>query len=339
MRGQSFRLWALAFAASAACRHVEGGQQAEVPRPGVPQQELALLEGTYSINASECTRTAEDVVDMQRRCSGARWADCVYAATMYAQGCGVAQDLARAEALYQRSCGFGSMVGCASAATVTKDVERSIALLEEPCARGYRYACGVLGAELFNRGKEADVARATDLLDKACREDRPVFCGALGTLVAQWKIEPRFAATRELLEQACRGQDPDSCHTLATALEDGSLGTVDYDRAAALNSATCHQLNHLPSCNSFGSMLMNGRGCEQNQWQGAWYFYQACNRGYGPACDSMGEATEKGWGGPASPSKALPFYDHACKLGSEHACKRAKELRADGSGIVEPTGR
>jgi TPR repeat protein len=195
-----------------------------------------------------------------------------------------------------------------------------------------------MGLQLFNRGKEADVARATDLLNKACREDDVYFCGFLGQIVIKWKIEPRFAATQTLLEHACKERDLDSCYVLARALEDGSLGTMDYDRAAALNSASCHQLHYLPSCNALGYMLVLGRGCEKNPLQGAMLFYEACNRGYGPSCDSMGEATEKGWGGPASPAKALPFYDRGCDLGFEDACKRSKELRAAGSGIVEPTG-
>ncbi len=327
------QLWIPALTVSAACGHVEGVPHAESPRAGVPRQELALLEREYSFNASQCIRTAEEVVDMQRRCSDTRWADCVYAATMYLRGCGVAQDPVQAEALYQRSCGFGSVLGCAMAGVLTKDFERSIALLEEPCSLGYLAACGNLGITLFNRGNKTDVARATDLLAKACHEDHVYFCGTLGEIVIKWKIEPRFAATQALLEHACKEQDLDSCYILAIALEGGSLGTVDHVRAAALHSAKCHQLNHLPSCNSLGYMLVLGQGCEKNPPQGAWYFYEACNRGYGPSCDRMGEATEKGWGGPASPSKALPFYDRGCELGSEQACKRAKELRAGGSGL------
>jgi len=334
MKFKSSQLCTLALTFSASCGHVEGVRHAEAPRAGMPLQELAVLEREYSFNVNQCIRTAEEVVDMQHRCSEARWADCVYAATMYLRGCGVAADRVKAEALFQRSCGFGSSLGCAMAGVLTKDFERGIALLEEPCALGYLAACGNLGIKLFNRGKRADVARATELLDKACREEHVYYCGALGKLVIKWKIEPRFAATQTLLEHACKERDLESCYMLAIALEDGSLGTVDYDRAAALNWATCHQLDHLPSCNSLGYMLVLGRGYEKDPLKGAMLFYVACNRGYGPACDSMGEATEKGWGGPASPSKALPFYDRGCELGSEHGCKRAKELRAAGSGIV-----
>jgi TPR repeat protein len=337
MKLKSSQLWMLALPVNAACGHVEGVPQAQAPCAGTPQQELALLEREYSLNERQCIRTAEEVVDMQRRCSETRWTDCVYAATMYLEGCGVAKDPVLAEGLYQRSCGFGSRLGCAMAGALNTDLERSIALLEEPCAQGFLWACGKLGAALFNRGKEADMARAMDLLDKACREDRVSFCGDLGKAVVKLKIEPRFAATLGLLEHACKAKDLDSCYVLAVALEDGSLGTVDYDRAAALNSATCYQLSHLPSCNSLGYMWVLGRGCERNPLQGAWLFYMACNRGYGPSCDSMGEATEKGWGGPASPSKALPFYDRGCELGDEHACQRAKELRASGSQIAEPS--
>jgi TPR repeat protein len=55
-------------------------------------------------------------------------------------------------------------------------------------------------------------------------------------------------------------------------------------------------------------------------------FYGTCAMGYGPGCDSMGEAMEKGWGVPADAAKAVPFYKRGCALGSEHACQRAREL-------------
>lgn len=86
-------------------------------------------------------------------------------------------------------------------------------------------------------------------------------------------------------------------------------------------------------------MCVLGRGRETNALQGARYFYDACNKGYAPACDSMGEAVEKGWSGPASAAKALPFYDRGCGLGSEHACQHARELRASGVEVVEPAAR
>jgi TPR repeat protein len=337
MNFKSPQLWTLALAVIAACGHA-AVPPPEAPRPGVPQQELEVLRTEYSFEQSQCIRTAEEVVDMQHRCSETRWADCVYAATMYLRGCGVAEDPLQAEALYQRGCDFGSMLGCAMAGRLTQDLDRSMVLLEEPCVRGYSNACGNMGVILSNRGDETDVARAAELLEKGCREDEVAFCRALGNTVIKWKIESRYGATRALLEHACTAQDLESCYILAIALEDGTLGTVDYDQAAVLNSATCHQLDYLPSCNSLGYMFVLGRGCEKNPVQGAMLFYEACSRGYGPSCDSMGEATEKGWGGPASPSKALPFYDRGCKLGSEHACQRAKELRAAGAGIVEPMG-
>jgi TPR repeat protein len=255
---------------------------------------------------------------------------------MYYRGCGVAQDLVTAKALYQRSCDFGSRVGCTMLGIIESDFERSTALLSEPCALGYLLACGNLGIALFNHGQKADVARATELLDRACREDHVYYCGTLGMIVIKWKLEERFAAAQTQLERACKEQDLDSCYVLAVALEDGSLGTVDYDRAAAVNADTCHRLNHLPSCNALGYMVVLGRGREKNPRQGAWYFFETCNRGYAPACHSMGEATEKGWGGPASPSAALPFYTRGCELGHELACQRAKELCAGGSGIVPP---
>ena len=73
-------------------------------------------------------------------------------------------------------------------------------------------------------------------------------------------------------------------------------------------------------------MLALGHGFKKAPELAARLFHYACDKGYAPACDSMGEATEKGWGGPADPQKALEFYLYACQIGSEHACRRAAEL-------------
>jgi TPR repeat protein len=332
---KSLLLWTQVLALSAACG--QRVQHAEAPPPPPPpgelQQELALLAQDYSFNASRCIRTAEEVVDMQRQCSQDHWADCVYAGTMYTEGCGVAQDRAQAEALHQRACGFGSVVGCASAGIITKNLELGMLLLEKPCTLGYVQACGSLGIKLLASGKEADGERAAELLDQACRKDTRYYCGVLGEVVGKRKLKARFKATRALLERACEARDLKACETLARTLEDGSLGTVDHERAADLNATLCYELDHLPACNSLGHMAMLGRGGGKNTVAGGWLFYNACNRGYGPACDSMGEAMANGWVGRARPRRALAFYDRGCTLGSQDGCQGANALRAAG---VEP---
>jgi TPR repeat protein len=125
---------------------------------------------------------------------------------MYSEGCGVAEDVRQAEALYQRACDYGSVMGCGALGNVMQDVERAIVLLEQTCTKGYSFSCGTLGIRLFNRDRTADVERAADLLDKACREDER-FCSHLADLVSKWKLEPRFAATHELVKQACEERD------------------------------------------------------------------------------------------------------------------------------------
>ena len=352
MKLEPFRVWTLTLLVGAACGHgdvprpavprpeaapaPEAAPLPEQARPGVPQEELALLDREYAYHGKECTRTAEEIVAIERRCSEARWADCYYAGAMYHTGCGVTRDIVRAVALYQRSCGFGSMLACTLAGSNSNDLERGMALLEEPCARGFLPACGGLGAGLIIGGNPSDAERALRLLDEACR-DSIGFCSNFGKAVIKLKVEPRFAAARALLEHACTARELDACYVLALALEDGSLGTVDYDAAAALNSATCHHLGHMPSCNALGYMRVRGRGGEKNPMQGARLFHMACERGYAPACDSMGEATEKGWGVPANGAQALEFYEYACSLRSEHGCQRARELRTMGSGPADPT--
>jgi TPR repeat protein len=311
---------------AALCGCASGLTHAEIPSPGVPSEELAFLRHRYDLDETRCTHTPEEVIEMQTNGSATRWSDCVYAATMYWRGCGVAQDLARAKTFYGRGCSYGSMMGCAMAGSITDDPDRSLALLEEPCKRGYPEACGNIGVVLLNRGRPADASRASQLLESTCRQNRQ-FCSGFGEIVMNCRLTAKYSAARELLEAACKDKDYASCHVLARSYEDGTLSETDYARAMALNESNC-EIGYLPGCNALGHMFVNGHGCPKDELRGAGLFYGACGRDYGPACDSMGEATEKGWGGPADPIKALPFYDRGCELGDEHACNRAKELRA-----------
>jgi hypothetical protein len=87
------RLVGLAVGLGAVGCHVPGPTSPEHPTAGVPSIELDLLKREYRLGEEPCTRTAEEVVDIQRRCSEAHWADCVYAGTMYWHGRGVAENL------------------------------------------------------------------------------------------------------------------------------------------------------------------------------------------------------------------------------------------------------
>jgi TPR repeat protein len=307
--------------------HAPGPISPETPKAGVPAIEFELLTHQYRLGEDPCTRTAEEVVDMQRRCSEAHWADCVYAATMYWHGCGVAQNLTLAGQLYLRACSFGSMLGCSMAGHLTSDHERALALLETPCARGYAPACGNIGVFLYLRGGEADVPRATQLLKAACRADDVAYCTSFAQLVIKWKLAALYQDAQTQLERACHAQDQDSCQLLASAYDQGLLGVTDPERAMAIYAISCNQ-DHLPSCDAMGHLFVLGRGHEKDEQKGLSIFYGTCALGYGPACESMGQATENGWGTPADSAKAVPYYVRACTLGCEHACQRAHELGA-----------
>lgn len=317
----------LVVALGAAACHVPGPTSPETPKAGVPSIELEFLEHQYRLGEDPCTRSAEEVVDIQKRCSEARWADCVYAATMYWHGCGVAPNEALAEQLFQRACSYGSMLGCALAGRFAKDYEQGVALLEAPCARGYTPACGGIGILLYDRGREADVPRATRLLSAACRNDDVAYCSSLAQLVINRKLTALFGDARTQLERACQAKDQESCRLLASAYDQGLLGVTDPERAVAIYSASCNE-GHLPSCDAMGHMFVLGRGHEKDEQAGMYLFYGTCTVGYGRACESMGQAMEKGWGVPADPAGAVSYYERACTLGCEHACQRARELGA-----------
>jgi uncharacterized protein len=325
LRGRIFGLLGMGWG-TLSC-HAPSAPGPETPKAGVPAIEREFLKGQYRLGEEHCTRSAEEVVDMQRRCSEAHWADCVYAASMYFDGCGVAQNLTVAQQLYERSCSFGSMLGCTNAARFAKDHRGAVALLEAPCARGYAPACSVMGLSLYQGGNEADVPRATQLLNAACRDDAVRYCSSYARLVIQWKLAAAYKDAQEQLDRACQARDGESCLLLGSAYDQGLLGVTDPERALASYAAGCMP-KHLPSCEAMGHLYVLGRGTEKNEGAGMQMFYVICGMGYGPGCYSMGQATEKGWGVPAEPDKAVSYYERGCRLGSEQACQRASELGA-----------
>jgi uncharacterized protein len=302
--------------------HASNPTSPQPPQAGVPAIEVEIL-GRMKGEVT-CRETAEEVVDMQRRCDKSHWAECVYAATMYANGCGVAEAPAVAAGLYHRACSFGSMVGCTMDAYHTKDLERRLALLETPCARGYAFACGNLAGALLTRGREVDVPREAALLKTACDQDN-VFCPVLGRLVMEQKLAARYQEAQADLERTCQGKEQESCELLAYAYHEGALGVTDPERALAIYKASCGE-RHFPSCDALGHLYVLGRDHDKDVSDGVEIFYGLCAEGYGPGCSSMGQAVEKGWEPAASAAEAVPFYERACELGGEADCQRAREL-------------
>jgi len=78
------RLLSVSFALSlgAVGCHAPSANVPETPTAGVPSSELEFLKRQYRLGENPCTRSAEEVVDIQRSCSEAHWAACVYSATM-----------------------------------------------------------------------------------------------------------------------------------------------------------------------------------------------------------------------------------------------------------------
>jgi uncharacterized protein len=314
----TFALWL-----GAVSCHAPSPASPEPPEAGVPSAELEFLQRRKG--ERPCAQElAEDIVDMQRRCSQEHWADCVYAANMYAHGCGVAKAPEVAEGLYQRGCSFGSMVGCTMEAYYTKDFEKQLALLEAPCARGYALACGNLAGVLHTRGREADVPRAVTLYRGAC-DDFEGFCIGLGRLVIHWKLADRYQEAQAALERGCQAKWHEACQTLAYAYDQGSLGHTDSARALAIYEASCDE-GHQPSCDALGHMYVLGRGQEKDEGKGVNRFYALCAEGYGPSCHSMGQAMEQGWWYAPNPTEALAYYQLACSMGCDPGCQRAATL-------------
>jgi hypothetical protein len=155
---------------------------------------------------------------LQKKCDARSWAACDSLAYRYEKGEGVAEDTAKAGALYERACTAGFGESCANLA--------------------FLYDGGALGT---------DAAKVLRLYTRSCALKAGVGCYQLGTSYLNGEGVPK-----DLLQVACNANVSDvasACGWLSDLYEKGTGVTKDRARAAILRAQSC-RLGDTISCRS-----------------------------------------------------------------------------------------
>jgi TPR repeat protein len=205
-----------------------------------------------------------DAGDCVRRCRSGDVPSCARAGLMYADGLGVAPDIARAWSFLRQACGGGDALGCAELARLEladdglrHDAARAAALAETACEGGDGHGCLYLARLCANRiiyptaGDACGAERVERLWEIAvtrlrtdCRGWNAYDCSTLARMY--YPSEPRTAF--RLATAACESGDPGGCYTAGKLGE----GAGDADRAARLYALACKR-GYRPACDPAGT--------------------------------------------------------------------------------------
>lgn len=196
------------------------------------------------------------VAEQERGCAAGQLADCAALGDRYASGDGVAEDHARALALYRQACDGGQADACGSLATALiagslgpRDPGAGARALGQACDAGALRDCAHAGLMFaFTAEVPRDEARAAGYLRKGCDAGEARACGGLGVLHMKGAGVTRdFVRAAALLEKACAVADPTSCMNLAGLLESGAGVRKDPARARELYAQACEK-GVAPAC-------------------------------------------------------------------------------------------
>lgn len=257
---------------------------------------------------------------LARACDGKSGRACHRLAQRHEQALGVAEDKARAQALYRDA----------------------MTLLEAECGKGVGASCDLVGLMYRDgSGVDADWKKAATLFEQGCTARAGDACYHLGGLVGAGMgvaKDPRRAY--QLHEKACVDYDHgDAC------FEAGRMLAVDEvagdarglerlaQRACELGPSTCHLL---------GFIRQHGKGVAADAAGAIGAYRTACDAGNGVACQWAGDLLLAGSGGAADPRGALTLWEKGCELGDGRSCVHAGRLHwqgDDAAGIAQAQAR
>ncbi len=274
---------------------------------------------------------------------------CVGAADVHGSGAMGKIDHARAVKLLEQACTAGSGRGCHSLAQkyqralgVAEDAARATALykqaftlLDAECAKGIGASCGLVGIMYKDGvGVGADLTRAQQIFQKGCKGASGESCYQLG-LVFEYgngaAIDLDQAYT--FYERACQRFDhADGCFGAGAML---ALGQVrgDLTLLEPMAQRTC-ELSQT-RCDLLGFILGEGIGVKQDLPGSARWYTVACGQGNGVACRVMGDKTSNGTGVAKDARAAVTFWEKGCDLGEGLGCTWAGKYHFWGD---EPSG-
>ncbi|MFO0594340.1 MAG: tetratricopeptide repeat protein [Myxococcaceae bacterium] len=226
-------------------------------------------------------------------------AACTNLGLKYATGNGVARDLVKAKALYEKACDGHDAVGCNNLSNLLAGdpttLPRALELLASACSLGAGVACGNLGGRaLLGLGVPQNLARAKELLERGCALDAADACHNLGVAHEQalfgGKVD--FRTARELYAKGCELGGVKACVNLGMIYEHARGVPRDLKKAAGLYELGCTRAvggDDLMACNDFANMLRTGRGVKKDEPRGRAMLESTCKAGLQQACVNLVE--------------------------------------------------
>jgi uncharacterized protein len=262
-------------------------------------------------------------------------------------GRGMAQDLARARALYDKACAAKAEGACQELAVLLAkgeggavDATRAAALLAPECEAGSAYSCMYLGwMRASGQGLAKDPAAGAVLYAKACEGGNSDGCRLLGRLHADGagvaKDEARAFA---LFEKACAAGDVSGCGSVGHALRRGLGVAKDAGRALEHLTRACDGGQEY-FCSGLGYMYETGDGVAKDPARAFALHMKGCEKADDSwACQGAGILLHKGLGVSKDPAKAVILLGRACEEQNGYGCYYLAWMHEGGEGVPANPG-
>ncbi len=258
----------------------------------------------------------------------------------------VAEDTARAAALYEKVCDGGDLTACyhlgflyALGTGVVKDVARAAALFQQACDGGQAKGCSSAGS-LYQHGTGVmqDVAKGVALYRKACDGGDSAGCFNLGIVYENGTgVTPDAGKAVALYRKACNGGHAGACSNLGTEYADGIGVVKDAAKAVALYHEGCDG-GDLVGCFNLGAHYADGTGVAKDAAKAAVFYQKACDGGHLNGCSNLGALYMQG-GSVENAAKAAALFQKACDGGKASGCVNLGLAYLRGSGVVKDAAK
>ena len=229
-------------------------------------------------------------------------ASCSAVALHLYRGDAVAQDKARALALWDAACAGRAANGCQLKAGAlfyesgnAADQAAAVALYQQGCTAGQGWGCsGLADAYWRGQGTAKDLGQASATARKGCIEasgDKVLACAIHARFLVQSSNPSDVGMGTKLLTQACIARVAAACNDAGLTAKRGPAGSGFAD------------------------------------WEIALSFRDGCDQGDGAACGNLGQLYVEGNSRiKVDLARAVALYDKGCALGDQAACQHIQAL-------------
>ena len=269
-------------------------------------------------------------------CDGGDSDSCVSLGLDYERGTGVAKDMQKAVALYERACAAKNTTGCYDRALIAfhaKDYAIAMTDFTMACKGEDMDACAMLGRMYRDaQGVAKDEAAGAGFFKRSCDKGNGYGCNSLGLMFEEGrgvhKDETRaFAVYRT----ACNSGNQMGCYNVARCQEYGKGTSIDVAAARKLYKSACDAREGL-ACAGLGVLYEKGKGVMMDQTQANDLYERACNLESATGCRYLAMSYEHGMGVAKDENHALALYKQACDGDDSDACTDYGTLKRKMSG-------